>query len=76
MYSLETAIATVIVVAVIVYAAWATLRIQTLTEDVQVLRELLRLYRNESERHWEWWTDMTSEDVQAEIKRNMGGEGR
>lgn len=76
MYTVDTAIATVIVVAVIVYAAWATLRIQTLTEDVQVLRELLRLYRNESERHWEWWTDMTSEDVQAEIKRNMGGEGR
>ena len=76
MYTLDSAIATVIVVAVIVYAAWATLRIQTLTEDVQVLRELLRLYRNESERHWEWWTDMTSEDVQAEIKRNMGGEGR
>mgnify|MGYP000954900572 FL=1 len=76
MYTLDSAIATVIVIAVIAYAAWATLRIQTLTEDVQVLRELLRLYRNESERHWEWWTDMTSEDVQAEIKRNMGGEGR
>lgn len=69
----ETSIATVIVVAVIAYAAWATLRIAQLEGTVSGLRTLLQMYRSENERHWQWWEGVTAEDVQAEIERNMGG---
>jgi len=72
-HPLDSAFVTVIVVSVIAYAAWATFRVQALESEVDMLRELIRLYRTENERQWSYWPGMTAEDVQAQIE-NMKGE--
>ena len=48
MSTVETSFATVLVVAVVVYAAWATLKIDELSTLVRDLRELLALAQREA----------------------------
>ena len=68
----ESAIATVIVVCLVAYAAWATFRLSALGDEVRIMKELLRLYRNENERVWRYWPGMTAEDVHEQIDK-VGG---
>ena len=49
MYSLETAIATVIVVAVIVYAAWATMKLDEQAKRIEDLRALIEYAKRDAE---------------------------
>ena len=49
MYSLETAIATVIVVAVIVYAAWATMKLDAQAKRIEDLRALIEFAKRDTE---------------------------
>lgn len=47
MYTVDTAIATVIVVAVIVYAAWATMKLDAQAKRIEDLRALIEFAKRE-----------------------------
>ena len=47
MYSVESAIATVIVVSVIVYAAWATMKLDAQAKRIEDLQALIEFTKRE-----------------------------
>ena len=48
MYTIDTAMATVIVVSVIVYAAWATMKLDEQAKRIEDLRALIEFAKREN----------------------------